>query len=552
MVITRKYVGTIFIILTFGMLFFNGQILPSSSSIASSDFFAQWRPDNQTLADNGCTSCHIANVMAPGSIDIAGSTDVYVYTSFELQLKVSSFSPAIGRKILIGFNVLDDDNSLFTNGKTYSIPYISVDGSGNSNYVTFSFKAPDQPGSYSLLMYAIFTRTSEYVNYLSKTVNINVSVMNDTTPPVINSLNVNGGAYSNNMTISGRTILSADVTDTNIGDVRFTTDNTTYTSMQMNSSTNLYDGNFTTGAFSTTSLVVTVSALDKGGNNVTSSYLFTLNNTGQLPDANIITFKVDQSINIHDGLIDPSWDDVLSTSITEFGSGGYIKTVQDGSYIYALLAYDASYKWISVQFNTSATNPDCMEDGFDSWVFGTDASGASTYFGDYHFVGTSAAPQLDIRSDVFFETITKDGMTYIELSRLLNTSDITGHDFTFTENNKFNVVLASSQDHTGSHTPLSWIVTDLSPVSGSSDVGPVTDLKNSLNLQDISDIVFVVSFVIVLVTVFIHISLRVVSKPIKHEKRIIYTSKLPNQPSSMTLIKNFFTKRKHKTVEEKK
>jgi hypothetical protein len=87
---------------------------------------------------------------------------------------------------------------------------------------------------------------------------------------------------------------------------------------------------------------------------------------------------------------------------------------------------------------------------------------------------------------------------------------------------------------------MSWIVTDNSPVAGNpGDNGVVPKLKEAFNLQQISDIVFVLSFVIVIVTVFMHISLRVVSRPITHEKRIIYTDKIPNQPTSTGLVKNF-------------
>jgi hypothetical protein len=352
------------------------------------------------------------------------------------------------------------------------------------------------------------------------------------------------------MTIQGTTTIKTNVTDNFLSTVKYTVDNNTYTDMSYNSISTLYEANISSNSFSGNSIVLTIFADDKGGNNATKSYLLNLNNTGLLPNADIITYKVENSINLDDQEVDQEWSDVSETSIAEFGTGGFIKSIQDGMYLYTLMAFESSLNWISVEMNVSESGSSFMNSGQDGWVFGTGNS--ANYYGDYYFSGMSSSPQKDSRDDVFYEVIEKDGLTYIESARLLNTQDTSGKDFEFTTGQTFNVVFASNVHHTGDHQIMSWIITDISPTAGKPNDGVIPNLKQAFNLQEISDIVFVLSFVIVLVTVFMHISLRVVSRPITHEKRIIYTDKIPNQPTSTSLIKNFLFKSKQKNLEEKK
>jgi hypothetical protein len=538
-----------------GTMIFNSSLvnesLGSNSSITTSSAFEEWRPNNQSLIDGGC-SCHIEeNYIGSGSIDITGSTSVETVTNFNLQLKVSSFSQAQSRNIVMGFNYLDNNNSLFTaGGLTLFKSAIAVDGSGNSNNADFEFTSPQNAGNYSLLVYAIYSKSATAFSYLSKVIDITVTPVNDVTNPVINSLLVNDNPYTNCMTIKGSTNLKANVTDNYLSSVSYTTDNKTYLPMNINNITNLYEAEILSNSFSGSSVVLTISALDKGSHNTTNSYCFTLNNTGLLPDADIITFKIESSIIINDGEIDPLWDSIQGSSVSEFGSGGLIKTAQDGMYIYTLLVYDPQMKWISIEFNKTDNGPQYMNNNQDAWVFG---EGESKYYGDYYFIGMTASPAKDARNDVFYELIVKDGLNYIEAARLLNTGDIAGDDFVFTESTTISVVFASSSQHKNDHQIMTWAITNISPTNTDpNNGGTISDIKNALDLREVSDIVFVISFIIVIATVFIHIGLRVVSKPIKHEKRIIYTNKIPNQPSSMSLIKNFLFKPKKKEVEIEK
>lgn len=211
------------------------------------------------------------------------------------------------------------------------------------------------------------------------------------------------------------------------------------------------------------------------------------------------------------------------------------------------MAYESSMTWISVEFNVSSSNPDFMGAGTYGWVFGTGAS--NDYYGDYYFVGTGDSPQRNTKDVVFFDTITQGSLNYVETARLLEIKDNDGFDFEFTKAQTFTAVFASNVHHTDDHKVLSWIITDLAP-SGQSPQ-PQPRIAPTINLQQVSDGVFVFSVVIVIVTVFIHISLRVVSKPIKHERRIVYTNKIPNHPGSIPLIKQFLTTQKKKIFKPK-
>lgn len=554
MVINKYSLGILFVILTMGSLFLNGNIVnDSTSSLNRGTYFDQWRPNTQALTAAGCDNCHadLTNSVGTGTLNMNSTITVYVYTDFLIQASVTGFTQASSDTIVIGFNNLDDNNSLFSvtsTGGTDYIASINVGSSGNSNSITFDLTAPSTPGTYTLKAYAVHASTSQQFYYLSSVVTVQVEKMNDTTPPVINSLAVNGQAYANDMKIRGNVTLGVDATDTNLAVVLFSTDGSTYTKMTYNSTSKLYDTTIVTSDYKSSTLDVTVIAIDKGLNNVTKSYAFTLDNGGLLPNSDIISFKVNKPVQIGDGKLDPIWDSVTETQISEFGSGGYIKTVQDGTYLYTLLAYDPTYTWIGIQFNVTSKNPQFMEDGSNGWIFGTGAS--NSFYGDYYFIGQSGAPVQNSGGQVFFDKISQGSMDYIETARLLQTTNAGGHDFEFNVSQTFTAVFASNVYHTSNHKVLTWTITDIAP-PGAGSSQATTTISPPINLQQISDIVFVISIVIVIVTVFIHISLRVVSKPITHEKRIVYTNKIPNHPGSIPLIKTFLGDQKRKFFKPK-
>ena len=557
MVTTKYYVGLIFVILTLGTMMFNSTMVDQGSSSLNHNYdFSDWRPSNTTMTSSAC-SCHISDSNRPvyaiygsGVMNVQGSTTIEALTQFAIQFKVTGFTQANSGKITIGLNSLDDDNALFTNNQTTYQPYITVDSSGNSNYVSVSLTSPFPAGNYSLLAYAVYGGSSQDFHYLSTTVNMTVTPVIDTTPPVINSVLVNNKPYTQNMVIQGNTSIDANVTDQYLSSVQYSTDNTTFKNMNLNASTGLYQTYVSSNSFSGKSLFFTILANDKGGNNATEILQLALNNTGLLPNSDIITYEVSTSIDLNDQAMDPVWTNVPKTSIAEFGTGGFIKTVQDGTYLYTLMAYDSSYNWIAVEFNVNNSN-EFMGADQDAWVFGTGAS--TSYHGEYHFLGMDIDPTRDNVNDLFYETFVQGSLTYVETARLLATQDPSGFDYTFTVGRTFNAVFASNVDHTGDHKIMSWTVTDVSPVAGNQNSNTNTNpIASSFNMQQISDFVFVLSFVIVIVTVFMHIGLRVVSRPITHEKRIIYTDKIPNHPTSTSLIKNFIFKPKNKSTEEKK
>lgn len=552
MVLNKYSIGLFLVIFVSGMLLFNGAVIQDTSSSLNNGYkFDQWRPDSTTLSNDGCSGCHsdlTTNIASSGSLTLTTSTTVNVLSTFTLQASVTGFTEAKSDQIVIGFNGLDANNSLFqvtsSLGQDFQ-PSITTDGAGSITPVNFTLTAPSTAGNYTLLAYAVHATTTTAFYYLKQTVNVTVTAVKDTTPPVIHSLTVNNKTYSANMQISGNVTFLANVTDTNLAKVQYSIDNSTFTDMT-NTTAGLYQATIDTTSLSGSSLNLTIVAFDLGGNDVSQTYDFAVNNTGLLPNANIITYKVDQAVIINDGQQDPVWTNVPETPVTEFGSGGYIKTVQDGTYLYTLLAYSSSIKWISVEFNVNSSS-EVMAKGTDGWVFGT--YGNTKYFGDYVFQGSGVLPVQDTKNVVFSESFSAGGMNYTETARLL-TTPTTENEFQFNNAGIFNVVFASSADHTGSHTIMTWAITQASP-TGSTPVSNTGKIAPTINLQQVSDYVFVFSVVIVIVTVFIHISLRVVSKPIKHERRIVYSNKIPGHPGSIPLIKRFLSEQKSRIFKPK-
>lgn len=454
MVINKYSLGILFVFITLGGMCLNINIVnETNSSFNHGTSFDQWRPDSKALSAAGCDSCHndLTTSVGSGALNLTTVSTINASTSFTLQAQTTGFTQAKSDIIVIGFNSLDANNSLFSvKGQTNNVDYwssISVDASGNSQPENFTLTAPSTAGTYHLLAYAVHAKTTAAFYYIPKQITIQVTA----------------------------------------------------------SSTNV-----------------------------------------SLPTADIITYKINQAILIDDGQIDPAWSNVQATPISEFGSNGYIKSVQDGTYLYTLLVYDSSYSWIAVEFNVSQSNPNYMEAGTDGWVFGTGQN--VNFYGDYQYVGQST-PVRDTSDLVFFSNVTQNGLTYIETARLLVQPDNDSQDIQFHVGNTYTAVFASSADHEVSHKVMTWAITDVAPTGGV--IPPQAKIQPGITMQQISDFVFVISVVIVLVTVVIHISLRVVSKPITHEKRIVYSSGIPNHPGSINLMKTFLKGQKNKIFKPK-
>ncbi|MHA2365853.1 MAG: hypothetical protein ACXAC7_17980 [Candidatus Hodarchaeales archaeon] len=250
----------------------------------------------------------------------------------------------------------------------------------------------------------------------------------------------------------------------------------------------------------------------------------------------IITYKSNNSISVSDGVIDPLWDSYSPIEISEFGSGGFIKTSQNGFYLSVIIGYESTIKWISLEFDVATD--DCMVDGHDGWTFGTGYD--VTYSGDGYFVGLDE-PIDDIRNDIFYEMIEGTPLNHIEIVRVLDPKDSDGYDAVFNLTNTVKVQFAGSGEyHKGSHDIYSWTLSNNAPPGGTGTVPTNGGSDSSIDTGELSDIVFIFSVVMVFVTVFIHGVLRVISRPIKHEKRIVRVDKLPSQPT----LREVFSRKK--------
>ena len=243
-------------------------------------------------------------------------------------------------------------------------------------------------------------------------------------------------------------------------------------------------------------------------------------------------------ISISDGKVDELWDDYSQFFVSEFGTGGYIKTAQNGFYIFVLIAFQPSISWVSFEFDAVPGQNDHMKDGHDGWTFGlfTDDSNDMEFYGDGYFIGASGSPENDLRNDIFFEAFEDDSLRYVEMIRPLDTLDIDGRDVVFNNTAIIDIQFASDAPgaHKSDHDVYTWAISDLTPSGGV--VLPPSGNGNS-NPGELSDIVFVFSFTLVVFSVLIHGALRVVSRPIKHDKRIVYTDRLPNQPTLRDVIR---------------
>jgi hypothetical protein len=379
-------------------------------------------------------------------------------------------------------------------------------------------------------------------NFLVKDLTIDVKPVLDTDPPVIESVYINSVKYTQNMVLRGDVLVEVNVSDENLARVEYSFDNITFNLMELDNTSNLYRKKLHSTEF-TEEEILFIKATDQASNFVLDKYIFTINNSGLLPDVDLLSFKISKSINLMDGLVDPIWEEYPKLPIPEYGSTGYVQSFHDETYVYFLLAYENDITWVSIEFSVSDESTSFMNENNDAWTFG---SGEFDYFGDGYMRGSTTYPENDEQKDVFFNKIEMEGnsLIYIEVMRLMDTGDVSGRDIVFNHDSTVNLVFASNIHHTDEHKKYSFTFTDLNPSNIQASEENTEQGGTILSVKEISDFVFVSSFVIVIVTVFIHGALRVVSKPIKHEKRVIRTDRLPNQPGSKELIKKFLFQRK--------
>lgn len=536
----KTLVGMSFVLLTLvvGNLYLNTEVRndPVSGGVLFGNSFDDWRPTNQTLINNGCDGCHDSGI-APGSgslnLDLPDDP-IYTLESFDVSSSVTGFVEAASDDIVVGFNVLDDDNSDFTTETVFENG-VDVGGSGNSGTVTVGLTAPSTPGNYTLKAYAVWAQTGDVMYYLVGSVDVEVMQVMDTTPPdfavtcvdstttakpglPLNVACVDNKGFENNTEVSGKVLIHTNVSDENIASVRYKIADDPLKDMLLDPSSGLYATEVNTILYPDGKTSMVIVATDLGGNQNSITLILNIQNAGQLPSTDIITYKVSNLISITDQAVDEIWEDISPTYIPEFGSGGYIKTTHNDFYIFALLAYDPSYTWVSIEFSALEGESNHMLDGHDTWSFMTDAD----YDGDGYFVGASGNPVPDSRQDLIYEKFedTAEGLMIVEVLRPLDTNDPEGYDVVFNQTGVYNVQFASNVHHKSAHDVFTWALTDQGPSGGSQNTPPPPN-GNSLSLTDVSNVVFTLTGVSIISIIIAHFAIRVKARPVDKPSRVV-------------------------------
>jgi hypothetical protein len=503
--------------------------------------FDEWREDNASIitsCDN--TGCHgdpdSGNIVGSGSLTVYNGT-AYAGGIYDVNIGVNGYIEGQGKPVAIGFIKVYENNSLFLdNAEDIHEVTPNLDGSGNLINQTISLKAPAQLGNYKLKVHALFTEGDSLIYYINATFDVTVEAALDQVAPVINQVLIDGESVSTTEQYGGTYTVEVNATDESppIG-VKFSIANSDYVDLISNGTTSFYEGELSTFSVPEGTVDLVINAIDSFSNEINSTFSIKINNTGVGPDADIVAFFSKDLISISDSMIDELWDDFPKLFVSEFGATGYIQSGQNGFYVFVLLAYESDINWISIEFDALPSQDNHMLDGHDGWTFGLGAT-SRQYMGDGYFTGGSGEPEDDFRDDIIFETFVSeaDGLTYVEMIRPLNTNDPDGHDVIFNSTTVFNVQFASSSSHLGTdHTIYTWMISDLTPSGGTVTPPP----EDNSNPGELSDIVFVFSFTMVLFTGFVHAVLRVVSRPIKHDKRIVQVDRLPDQPRLRDVIR---------------
>jgi len=244
--------------------------------------------------------------------------------------------------------------------------------------------------------------------------------------------------------------------------------------------------------------------------------------------------KTNSSLNLNDGQIAPFWSNVtIYENISEYGSGGYAKFANNGTYLFSLIVCPDDNEWISIEFEPSPN--ECMTNLNDGWSFYINPhapSGNQVQEVDVKFVG-SVKPENDIQNDISIESIFTGGLVYIEVVRPFDTGDTAGYDISF-QNGSLNIIqFASENDHISLHTDYYLLTTDYSidKSSNSSSSPPpinIPDIPVGINLNQIKYIILATVPIGLFFFITFHAIRRVITRPIKHEyTRIVGNSHAP-------------------------
>ncbi len=156
----------------------------------------------------------------------------------------------------------------------------------------------------------------------------------------------------------------------------------------------------------------------------------------------------------------------------------------------------------------------------DLWEFGHGDSQA-----DYYSAGNSM-PVADTTDDIKIATTTLGSEKVVELRRALITNDTAGLDANFVVDESLTFLVGSSGAHFADYGEYNLeIVAGTAPTetpNGSNNNGSDDDIK-------FTDFVLAVSLSLTIVTIGIHMVIRVFIRPIKHENRLI-SSESPASP----------------------
>lgn len=221
-------------------------------------------------------------------------------------------------------------------------------------------------------------------------------------------------------------------------------------------------------------------------------------------------------LNTNDGLISPEWDRISSfADVKEFGVGGFVKFSHNTTHFFALLASNST-AWIAIEFESDGQ--DCMVTDDDAWVFYINNQDKTIQAVDAKYSGLGIPPS-DSQNDLHAEGIFSEDLTFIEVSRKLNTLDPDGADIVFANGTSIFLTFASADDHYDERTPY-YLQIQFTDIDSVQIIKPpeIVDWNSRKHVILFTAMVFVVIFIA------IHYIIRVRVRPLTHGSRFIDSS----------------------------
>ncbi|MFX1512831.1 MAG: hypothetical protein ACFFCQ_09615 [Promethearchaeota archaeon] len=263
---------------------------------------------------------------------------------------------------------------------------------------------------------------------------------------------------------------------------------------------------YVTILFFSLTLPVEVSSTNSSEGPVLSSKL-----TIRTPSADVYAKQVVPSKTpTIDGSIDQIWANATGLSLeTEWGSNSFLKFLHDNTNLYILAVFDAALAWVSIIWAGGS----CMPTDVDLWEFGHSHPQV-----DYYSTGNNM-PVADAIDDIKAGTSIQDSQKIVEMRRALLTNDTAGFDIHFVIGESLTFLVGSSDAHYSNYGKYSFEAVSMdTPIENNNPSNGESDSENEI---EFTDFVLVVSLAMTLVTIAIHMVVRVFLRPIKHENRVI-------------------------------